>query len=106
MVDIILDFFGFYNTNSYFKVPAMTICRVGFGLACAWVLICNEKVKGQLIEKYPRGIGRFLVMLAREVRGGVAAVDVASPEHDCRYANRNDGGAEEQEREHYSSERK
>ena len=61
IIDSVFYFSGFYKTDSYFKVPVETVCRLGMVLACAWVFVCNEKIQGQLIEKYPRGIGRLLL---------------------------------------------
>ena len=61
LIDLVLYFSGFYKKSSYWKLPVETVCRMGIALACAWVFICNEKVKGQLVEKFPRGIGRLLL---------------------------------------------
>ena len=61
VIDTVLYFSGFYKRDSYWRIPAETLCRVGIALACAWVFLCNDKVKGQLIHKYPKGIGRLLL---------------------------------------------
>ena len=60
VMDLIFYYAGIYDYSPYLRVPVETICRVGIAALCAWAVVCNRKVKGQLVEKYPRGIGKIL----------------------------------------------
>ena len=67
VIETILYHTGIYEFTAFLKIPLQTLCRVGIAALCAWALVCNDKVKGQLMQKYPHGIGR---LMARWTGGG------------------------------------
>ena len=52
---------GLYDYSAFCRLAVQTFCRLGITALVAWAVTCNRKVKSQLIEKYPQGIGRLLI---------------------------------------------
>lgn len=62
VIDFIFHFAGVYELSAFFRVPMQALCNVGVAALCAWAVVSNGKVKNQLIEKFPHGIGRLLIL--------------------------------------------
>ena len=61
VIDSVLYHAGIYEVSPFLRVPVETLCRVGIAALFAGAVVCNRKIKSQLIEKYPQGFGRLLI---------------------------------------------
>ena len=59
IIDAVFQHGGLYSYSVYVRLPVEIFCRVGIAGSCAWALVFNDRVKNQLAEKFPQGIGRF-----------------------------------------------
>ena len=61
LIDVIFKYAGMYELSAFVSVPMQTLTHVGAASLCAWAFVSTGKVKKQLVEKFPHGIGRLLI---------------------------------------------